>query len=76
MLAYVLIVVGVVTGITPAWTLLALATVPMARGVAAGLRKHYDRPYDLMPAMQRNIALHFVTGVLLVVGYVINNLVR
>ena len=75
-LAYVLIVVGVAASITPAWTLLALATVPMARGVAAGLRKHYDRPYDLMPAMQRNIALHFGTGVLLVVGYVISNLVR
>jgi len=75
-LAYVLIVVGALAGIMPVWTLIAVVTVPMARAVAAGLRKHYDRPYDLMPAMQRNIALHFATGVLLVVGYVINNVAR
>lgn len=75
-LAYVLIVAGVVSGVMPAWTVLALVTVPMARSVYRGLKRHYDRPYDLMPAMQTNIGLHLVAGVLLVLGYVIDNLVR
>ncbi|MEX2394083.1 MAG: prenyltransferase [Actinomycetota bacterium] len=69
-LAFASIAIGPVLGITPWWTLIALATVPLARKVARGLAKHYDRPYDLMPSMQRNIALHFVTGLLLLVGYI------
>ena len=73
--AYVLIVAGVVFAITPAWTLLALVTVPMARSVHRGLQRNYDKPYELMPAMQNNIALHLATGMLLVVGYVLANIV-
>ncbi|MEY2478761.1 MAG: 1,4-dihydroxy-2-naphthoate polyprenyltransferase, partial [Actinomycetota bacterium] len=72
-LAYVLVVVGVVLTVMPVWTLLALLTVPMARSVHRGLQRHYDRPYDLMAAMQTNITLHLVTGLLLVAGYVISN---
>lgn len=43
------------------------------RSVHRGLQRHYDKPYELMPAMQTNIALHLVTGLLLVAGYVIDN---
>jgi 1,4-dihydroxy-2-naphthoate octaprenyltransferase len=64
----------VVAGVMPAWTLLALLTVPMARSVHRGLHKNYDKPYELMPAMQNNIALHLATGMLLVVGYVLANI--
>ena len=74
-LAYALVVAGVVTNTMPAWTLLALLTVPMARAVHRGLQRHYDRPYELMKAMQTNIGLHLSTGILLVVGYVIADLV-
>jgi 1,4-dihydroxy-2-naphthoate octaprenyltransferase len=69
--AYLLIALGPILGITPAWTLLALATMPLARRVGRGLAAHYDRPYDLMPAMQANIGLHLLTGLLLVVGYLV-----
>ena len=75
-LAYVLIVVGVIADVLPVWTLLALLTVPMARKVHQGLAKYYDRPYELMPAMQLNIGLHFITGLLLIVGYGIDLLTR
>ena len=67
--AYALIAAGVILGITPAWTLIALVTVPMALAVHRGLNRNYDRPYELMSAMQTNIGLHFVTGLLLVAGY-------
>ena len=69
--AFVCIVAEVVAGVTPAWTLLALATVPLAWRVWKGLRAHYGNPYALMPTMQSNILLHLLTGLLLVIGYVI-----
>ena len=69
--AYVCIVAEVVAGVTPAWTLLALATVPLARRVWRGLRDHYGAPYELMSTMQANIGLHLFTGLLLVAGYTI-----
>ena len=55
----------------PAWTLLALATLPLAWRVWNGLRAHYGDPYALMPTMQSNILLHLLTGLLFVIGYVI-----
>jgi 1,4-dihydroxy-2-naphthoate octaprenyltransferase len=71
LVAYALIIGGAVAGITPAWTLIALVTIPMAGLVHRGLVEHYDRPYELMKAMQTNIALHFVTGLLLLTGYIV-----
>jgi len=70
--AFVCIVAEVVSGVTPAWTLLALATLPLAWRVWRGLRAHYGEPYALMPTMQSNIVLHLLTGLLLVIGYVIS----
>jgi len=70
--AFVCIVAEVVSGVTPAWTLLALATLPLAWCVWRGLRAHYGEPYALMPTMQSNIVLHLLTGLLLVIGYVIS----
>jgi 1,4-dihydroxy-2-naphthoate octaprenyltransferase len=75
-LAYLLIVAGVAYGITPAWTLLGLLTIPMAVKVYRGLVAHYDRPYELMAAMQTNIALHLLTGVLLLAGYGLHLVLR
>ncbi len=69
---YVLIGLGPILGITPVWTLLGLITAPLARWVGRGLADHYDRAYDLMPAMQANIGLHLLTGLLLVAGYLVS----
>jgi 1,4-dihydroxy-2-naphthoate octaprenyltransferase len=69
--AFVCIVAEVVAGVTPAWTLLALGTLPLAWRVWNGLRAHYGDPYALMPTMQSNILLHLLTGLLFVTGYVI-----
>jgi 1,4-dihydroxy-2-naphthoate octaprenyltransferase len=75
-LAYALVAVGVIADVLPVWTLLALLTVPMARQVHRGLSQYYDRPYELMPAMQLNIGLHLITGLLLIAGYGIELLTR
>lgn len=68
------IVVLAAAGVTPWWTLLALAPLPLAWRVLTDLRAHYDQPYALMSAMQTNIGLHLSVGLLLVAGYVIATL--
>ncbi len=69
--AFACIVAEVLAGVTPVWTLLALVTAPLAWRVWTGLRAHYSDPYALMPTMQSNILLHLLTGLLLVIGYVV-----
>ena len=66
-----LIVVFAVTGLIVRPTLIALLAAPLALPVVRALGESYDQPYALMPAMGKNIQLHLVTGLLLVVGYVI-----
>jgi 1,4-dihydroxy-2-naphthoate octaprenyltransferase len=66
-----LIAIFALTGVLPRPTLIALAAALLALPVIRALREHYDDPYALMPAMGRNIQLHLVTGVLLILGYVI-----
>ncbi len=65
------ILVLAVVGEIPRPTLIALAGLPFAFPVRRALRESYESPYALMPAMAKNIMLHFVTGMLLVLGYVI-----
>lgn len=68
-LTYALIAIGAAAGIMPAWTLIALATIPLALQVYRDLDPYYDNPYALMSAMGKNIGLHFITGLLLILGY-------
>jgi 1,4-dihydroxy-2-naphthoate octaprenyltransferase len=68
---FALIVVFAVTGLIARPTLIALLAAPLALPVSRALRESYDQPYALMPAMGKNIQLHLVTGLLLVLGYVI-----
>ena len=68
---YLLIAIGAVAGIMPIWTLLGLATIPIALQVHKGISSHYNSPYELMGAMAKNIQLHLFTGLALIVGYVL-----
>jgi 1,4-dihydroxy-2-naphthoate octaprenyltransferase len=74
-LAFGLIVIGVLTGSLPAWTLLALATIPLAMQVYSALGSHYESPYELMSAMGKNIMLHLFSGLALIAGYVLEIIV-
>jgi 1,4-dihydroxy-2-naphthoate polyprenyltransferase len=67
--AFALIVAGVVAGVLPWPTLLAVLAVPVALRVHEGLKVHYDSPYTLMAVMGTNVNLTLVTGGLLLVGY-------
>jgi 1,4-dihydroxy-2-naphthoate octaprenyltransferase len=68
---YGLIAGGAMSGLLPRPTLIALATIPMARKVYRGLRERYDDPYALMPTMGVGVNLHLATGMLMIAGYVI-----
>jgi 1,4-dihydroxy-2-naphthoate octaprenyltransferase len=61
-------VAGTAVGILPAPTLASLATIPLAVRTARGINQHFDRPYEVMQALQDNIVLHLSTGALLIGG--------
>jgi 1,4-dihydroxy-2-naphthoate octaprenyltransferase len=74
--AYLVVIVGVITGLLPWPTLISLLTIPIAYQTVQGLRGHYESPYQLMPYLGKNVNLHLFTGLLLVVGVLIGILVR
>ena len=69
--AFAIILGGVVGGLFPWPTLVALAAVPIALRVYQGLKVHYDSPYTLMAVMGTNVNLNLVVGGLLLIGYVV-----
>jgi len=71
MAAFAIILGGVVGGLFPWPTVAALAAVPIALRVHAGLKVHYDSPYTLMAVMGTNVNLNLVAGGLLLIGYVV-----
>jgi 1,4-dihydroxy-2-naphthoate octaprenyltransferase len=69
--AYVLVVLGVVVGILPLATLIALLSVPLAaRGLWGAARFHSDTR-ELIPFNAVTIQLHLMTGLLMCLGYVV-----
>jgi 1,4-dihydroxy-2-naphthoate octaprenyltransferase len=74
--AFGLVVIGAAAGLLPRWTLLACVPAPLAIRVHGGLRKHYEEPYGLVPALAANIGLHLLAGLGLVVGYVLSVVLR
>jgi len=69
--AFVAIGGGVIGGLLPVPTLIALAAIPLAFRVHRGIRQNYASPYALMASMGTNVNLHLYVGGLLVAGYVI-----
>jgi len=70
--AFLVVATGVGLGILPWPALLALVGVPLAREVYRGIGgPAYDQPYVLMGVMGRNIRLHMVVGLSLIVAYAI-----
>jgi len=70
-LAFAVIVAGVVAGLLPWPTIIAVAALPLALRVNDGIRRNYHSPYTLMAVMGKNIVLHVAVGGLLLVGYLV-----
>jgi 1,4-dihydroxy-2-naphthoate polyprenyltransferase len=67
--AFAAIAVSAILGVIPRPTLLALLALPLVFQIYRGIRAYYSKPYDLMATMGKNVGLHAVVGVLLIVGY-------
>jgi len=58
----------------PAWSLLGLATLPLAVRATVLLARNYRYPYRLVPTNAFAVRLHLMTAVLFAVGYAIPHL--
>jgi len=69
--SYLCIIVGVLTGMMPAITLIGLGTVWFGWKAAEGALKHYNDMNQLVPVLGKNVIMILGTQALLTVGYVI-----
>ena len=68
-LVYGCVIFGVALGMMPVWTLIALATIPVALNIIMVANASYDDTPRYIPAQAKTIAVHSMTGILLTVGY-------
>jgi len=68
---YMMIIIGVATGITPAWTLISLVSLVFAVPAALGALKNADNLQKLGSSMAQNVLLNLIAPVLLGVGLLI-----
>ena len=69
-LVYLWVIGGVVAGKMPAFSLIALLTLPLAIKAIQGARKH-DEMSQLVPAMANNVLVVLLTQLLLGIGYIL-----
>ncbi len=69
--AYVTVIAGVLGGLTPRWTLIALAALPVALKGISVASKAWDRPREMAPANASTIVAHLLTGILLAAAYIL-----
>ncbi len=67
-IAYLAIIVGVIMQILPIWTLLVLATIPLAVNMLQHANQYGDEGH-YTPAMARIIALSSISTILLILAY-------
>jgi len=70
--AYGAVIIGVIVRITPAWTLVSLATMPLACVAVRELWRVYDDPRAVVGVCAKTIGIHLVTGLLIVAGLVLD----
>ena len=70
-LTYVTIIVGVVTGLFPLWTLLGLLSLILTIPVVKGVYSNPDDIQKLIPFMGQNVLITLITPVLVGIGFLI-----
>ncbi len=73
---YLSILLAVILRITSPFTLIALATLPVALRAIGVARAHYDDYLKLVPANAATVFIHLLTGLLLSAGYLLDKAVR
>jgi 1,4-dihydroxy-2-naphthoate octaprenyltransferase len=69
--AYATILLSVLLGVAPFLVLLAFLTVPIAYSSCIVLREKYSDRIGIIPANQAMIKVHAITGMLLIIAYLI-----
>jgi len=69
--AYLPVLAGVLSGMMPPWTFISTATLPIALRATGTAFRSFDSPGALSAANAATIICHFLTGALLVAGYLI-----
>jgi 1,4-dihydroxy-2-naphthoate octaprenyltransferase len=75
-LTYAWIAGAALLRITSPFTLIALATLPVAIGAVKVARAHYDEYLKLVPANAATVFIHLLTGLLLSAAYLLDGAVR
>jgi len=70
--AYLSVVLGVVLGILPALSLLALVTIVLAIPTAMGAMKSADDIEKLVPHMAKNVLINILTPLLFAIGLILS----
>lgn len=70
-LTYVTIIIGVVSGVFPVWTLLGLLTLILSIPVDHGTITHADEIQRLIPLMGQNVLITLLTPALVWIGFFI-----
>ena len=71
-ISYGIILGGVVSEIFPIFSLITLATVPMAIKAGRNLKTSFDNDELMVPVMSKTLGFSRITGALFVVGFLIN----
>jgi 1,4-dihydroxy-2-naphthoate octaprenyltransferase len=70
-MAYLLITISPLLGLTTLWTYLSLLTIPLFAKAFTMLRRNYRNPAAMAPANMLTIRAHNLMGILLIAAYVI-----
>ena len=70
--AYILVIAGAFYELIPYYTLLVLLTLPIALKAISTLTKNYGKIDELLPANKATIGIHFLFGLTLALGYVLD----
>lgn len=70
-IAYGAIAIGVIAKLFPVWTLLSWASIPVARRLCVTIGSLYQQPEKLLRCRLIAVELHFWTGLLLGLGFLL-----
>lgn len=71
-ITYVFIVLAAGLRLMPTYSLIALVTLPLSLKAIKIARQHHEEPYKMVSANALTILIHFFTGLLLALGYLLN----
>ena len=71
-ISYGIILGGVISEIFPIFSLITLATIPMAIKAGRNLKTSFDNDELMVPVMSKTLGFSRITGALFVIGFLIN----